>query len=124
MPEKKVSREMIAERFGERVADIVMSVTETRKDLPWEERKSEALEHIKTFSKDSLLVKSADVISNISELLYDYSKDGDETFSRFNAPKDKTLHHSLSVIKSVLEKWPESPLAEDLAFVRDELLKI
>jgi (p)ppGpp synthase/HD superfamily hydrolase len=122
--EKKVTRAMIAERFGERVANIVMDVTETRKELPWEERKKEALEHIKTFSEDSLLVKAADVISNVSELLYDYSKNGDDTFSRFNAPKDKILLHSLSVIKQVLEKWPESPLAKDLTFVRDELLKI
>lgn len=124
VPEKKVSREMIAERFGERVAAIVVSVSEMRKDLLWEKRKEEALKHIETFNEDSLLVKSADVISNMSELLYDFSKDGNATFSRFNAPKDKLLLHALSVIKTLLEKWPESPLAGDLTEVRDELLKI
>src|ERR1700687_6179818 len=48
---KKVTRAMLAERFGRNVADLVDRVTEQRKDLEWEKRKREALEHIKTFSQ-------------------------------------------------------------------------
>lgn len=117
IPKKKVTREMLVERFGERIADLVVSVSEMRKDLPWEERKLETLEHIKSFSHDSLLVKSADTISNISELVDDHKKDGDEIFSRFNAPepkKEKTLKNYLGVITLILQRWPETPFAEDL----------
>ncbi len=64
--EKKVTQEMLAERFGDHVAGLVVSVSEMRKDLSWEERKHEAFEHIATFSHDSLLVKSADLISNVN----------------------------------------------------------
>src|SRR3989344_4185993 len=63
-PEKSVSKEMIAERFGESVAALVMSVTEEDQSRPWEVRKNDALEHIAHFSHGSLLVKSADTISN------------------------------------------------------------
>jgi (p)ppGpp synthase/HD superfamily hydrolase len=114
-PEKKVSREMLVERFGANVAALVESVTETRKDLPWEERKSEALDHIQRFSNDSLLVKSADIIANASELLEDYKQDGEEVFERFNTPKDKILRHYKRVMAAILKNWPDSPLTPDLA---------
>jgi (p)ppGpp synthase/HD superfamily hydrolase len=52
--EKKVTREMLVERFGEEVAVFVESVSESNKSLPWEERKRQALAHIETFSRGSL----------------------------------------------------------------------
>src|SRR3989338_7318819 len=43
VPEQKVTYEILSERFGPSVADIVRDVTEPDKDLPWAERKQEAL---------------------------------------------------------------------------------
>ena len=40
VPEKKVTFEMLEERFGASVAQMVLDVTETDKSLPWEERKN------------------------------------------------------------------------------------
>ena len=114
VPEKKVTKAMIAERFGDTVAGIVDDVTEQDKDLPWEERKREALEHIEKLQNDSLLVKSADLISNISEIIADYQVEGDVIFERFNASKDKTIAHYLRMVTAVIEKWPENPLVDDL----------
>ncbi len=121
IPEKKVTAEMIGERFGDTVADLVMSVTEQDKNLSWEERKAIALDHIKSYSQDSLLIKSADIISNASELLDDYEKDKDAVFERFNASKEKILKHQIEAIGAILEKWPESPLAEDLSSLAKSL---
>src|SRR3989344_6311079 len=118
--EKKVTREMIAERFGENVATLVASVTEFEKDLPWEVRKQEALEHIKTFSHESVLVKSADILANGSELLADHGCEGETVFSRFNVPKEKKLRQELAAIRALVECWPESPLASDLIYLADE----
>ncbi len=39
IPEKKVTYEMLEERFGKNVAELVLSVSEQNKKLPWEERK-------------------------------------------------------------------------------------
>lgn len=122
--EKKVTREMLAERFGENVAVLVESVTETDRSLSWEQCKQEAVEHIGTFSQDSVLVKSADVLSNTSELLDDHAKSGEEIWSRFHAPKEKMLDNSHRVISALLLRWPESPLAADLQRVKDALAKI
>lgn len=115
--QKKVTRGMLVERFGNNVADLVDSVTEQRKDLPWEERKREALEHIKTFSHDSLLVKTADLISNVSEILDDCEKDGLTIFDRFNAPKERVILHYKEAMKGILDRWSENPFAGDLSML-------
>jgi hypothetical protein len=66
------------------------SVTEQRKDLEWEKRKREALEHIKTFSHDSLLVKAADVISNVWEFWQITEKKGRKPFSGLTRQKTRS----------------------------------
>lgn len=124
VPEKKVTYEMLEERFGKRVADGVLSVTETDKSLIWEERKRETLERVEIFSQDSLLIKSADIVSNASELLDDYFRYREEIFENFNAPKDKIICNFLEIISLISEKWKDNPLAEDLIFLSRELEKI
>lgn len=121
---KKVTKEMIKEQFGESVMQLVLSVTEEDKTKSWEVRKAEALEHIKTFSHDSLLLKSGDVIANTREILTDHKKDGDAMFSKFNAPKEKILESSIKTMKAIIEMWSESPLALDLLYSARELQMI
>jgi (p)ppGpp synthase/HD superfamily hydrolase len=121
---KKVTREMLTERFGNSVAELVASVTEERKDLPWEQRKRDAREHIKHFSHDSLLLKAADLVSNASDLLDDYADQGSKMFERFNAPKEKLIENYRETVKLVLGRWPENPLAEDLNALIAELNRI
>jgi (p)ppGpp synthase/HD superfamily hydrolase len=111
---KPVTREILAERFGGNVAALVDSVTEQHRDLPWDDRKRAALDHLAKGSHGTLLLKSADIISNTTELIDDYRKGGEATFARFNAPKDKTIGHTIKAIGAILKSWPENPLAADL----------
>ena len=62
-----VKKEEIAERFGERVAGIVMEVTDD-KSLPKEERKRLQVEHAPHLSPEAKLVKLGDKISNIADV--------------------------------------------------------
>lgn len=121
---KKVTPEMLAERFGEHVRELVMSVTEEDKSLPWAERKAQALEHIAHFSHDSLLVKSADVLSNVTELIDDHARYGDEAFGRFSVPKEATLGNQSKVIEAILGRWEGNPLAEDLRATAEALRRL
>jgi len=123
-PYGSVTKEIIAEKFGEAVAELVDSVTEKDKGLDWHARKEAALEEIRQFSNDSLLVKSGDVISNNTELIADYNRDGEVTFERFNAPKEETIPHTLEVIKAITNSWDSNPLTQDLAVVAKKLTNI
>jgi (p)ppGpp synthase/HD superfamily hydrolase len=122
--EKKVTEEMLIERFGSEVASLVVSVTENDKQASWDMRKSEAREKIITYSADSLLLKSADVLCNTREIMDDHARDGDMVFERFSVAKPKTLAHYLEVIKLLLEYYPTSPLAKDLQGIAQDLKRI
>lgn len=112
--EKKVDEQMIKERFGKRVMEIVKSVSEDKEYKDWEERKRRAREKMKKFNHDSLMVKSADVISNVVELIDDYIINGDEIFKKFGGPKEKVIANYLEVMNIILKRWKKNPLAQDL----------
>ncbi len=124
VPEHKVTSGVIEKHFGPYVAELVLSVTEEDRSLSWEARKQIALGHIQHFSNESVLVKSADVLSNVTELLADYEQDGDEVFMRFNAGKEVTIQNQKRVIEALLNRWSESPLAEDLKGLLTKLEKL
>jgi (p)ppGpp synthase/HD superfamily hydrolase len=113
-PDHKVDVSTLEKEFGAKVAALVDSVTEHNKSLPWEERKREALLHIDTLDHDGLLLKSADIISNMRELIDDYADDGDAVFARFKRPKEALISNFRSAIEMLLRRWPESPLTRDL----------
>jgi len=69
-----VKTEEIVERFGERVAGIVMEVTDD-KSLPKEERKRLQVEHAPHLSHEAKLVKLGDKISNITDVPNNPPKD-------------------------------------------------
>ncbi len=122
--EKKVTRAMIEKDFAPSAADIVADVSEENKQLPWKERKLEALEHIKTIDGPSLWVKTADVINNVSELVNDYQKSQDQVFERFNASKAEIIANYRAVIDVLLERWSEksgNPMTLDLRTLADDL---
>ncbi len=127
IPEKKVTYEMLEDRFGKRVAEMVLDVSEKNKQLPWKERKKDALLHIKNFSSETLLLKSADIISNVSEIIDDYYKDGDLIFTRFKAPepkKENIIDNYMTAMKTILSHWDSNPLENKLNFLVGELKKI
>ncbi len=121
---KQVTEEMLTERFGDHVAKLVLSVTETDKGASWEERKSVALEHIAHFSHDSLLLKSGDMLSNGTEIIADYARHGDKLFDHFSQPKEVMLQHQLKVIDAILTRWSENPLKDDLMALAKNLKEI
>lgn len=127
IPEKKVTSLMIEERFGKEVAQMVLDVTEQKKGLPWIERKKEAISHIKELSHDSLLLKSADIISNVSEMIDDYNKGGDDIFQKFNAPepkKENIKNNYINFIKEILNNKNKNELEKELIVLLEKIKSI
>jgi (p)ppGpp synthase/HD superfamily hydrolase len=113
-PYGSVTKEMIAKVFTPRVAELVDSVTEPNKDLPWIERKQAALAHIKDMDHDQLLLKSADVLQNLSDLNEDIVKKGLKVFKSFNATQDLTLGRYNSLREELSKTWPDNPLLSEI----------
>jgi hypothetical protein len=114
---------MLSERFGSAIADLVLAVTESDRTLSWEERKSEALEHVDSMSTEERALKSADVIANVADLFYDYEKEGDKIFERFGAPKEKFVEHYQRMIQKLLN-YSDNPFSEDLKHLKTQMEEI
>ncbi len=117
-----VTLDNITKEFNKEISTLVQSVTEEDGDLPWAERKQQAREHVKDFSHDMLLLKSADILSNGTEIVDDYKVDGDTIFERFNAPKMEKIESQLRLISTIITQWEDNPLAMDLRLLANDFV--
>lgn len=113
-PRGSMTKELLEKEFGVEVAKIVDDLTEQDKSLPWAERKRLALEHASQMDKKSLLVKSADVLHNMTDQIADYKKEGDAMFEKFNAGKQMQLERYEKLIAAINKTYPKNPLKSDL----------
>lgn len=118
---KKVTIATIKKRFGEEVAKMVDDVTEKNRNVPWVERKKQGVQKIANLPKNSLLIKAADTVANCTELISDFRREGDETFRRFNVPKENLVEHYVEIIEAIKKAWPTHPLQSDLDYHLSEL---
>jgi len=72
----------IQERFGARVAEIVVGCTEER-GRPWQERKDDFIARLRTADDSVRLVVAADKLHNAYSYLRDYERFGDALWPRF-----------------------------------------
>ena len=104
-----VTYEELLERFGSRVADLVLEESED-KSKSWIERKKATVEHLRTAHRDAKMLALADKLSNIRSTSRDYLLMGEEIWQRFNV-KEKFLHawYYLSMAEGLeeLKDFPE-----------------
>jgi (p)ppGpp synthase/HD superfamily hydrolase len=104
----------ILERFGTRVHRVVLGCTDTdpkggRKGT-WESRKMKFIDHLRhEADPDVLLVAAADKLYNARSIINDMRLVGDEVWSRFSVPKEKTLWYYREVTQALKEQLPRSP---------------
>lgn len=60
------------------------------------------------------LLKSADVLHNLSELIDDIEKDGVGVLNKFNAGPKNVIIRYQKLIPRIADTWPENPLNSDL----------
>lgn len=113
-PYGSVTKELTATQFNEDIANLVDAVTEKDKTLPWYERKMAALNHIKNMDKKALLLKSADVLHNLTDLNQDIEKDEEQVFDKFNASKNEVIGRFEKLIPEIARYYLDNPLKDDL----------
>ena len=121
----------IRNRFGDRVADIVRSCSDSvanasageRKE-DWHVRKTRYVEHLGAAEKDTLLVSLADKIHNARSILRDLRKPevGEAVWGRFKASKQDTLWHYRELAQVFMTYLP-GQLANELGEIVDALEK-
>jgi (p)ppGpp synthase/HD superfamily hydrolase len=93
--------EEVRKRFGDRVAYIVESCSDTFvvPKPPWRERKEAYLAHLGSAPSDVRRVALADKIHNARSILFSIRKDGEDVWKRFNGGKEGTLWYYRSLLQ-------------------------
>lgn len=114
----------IEERFGPKVAAIVVACSDTtvRPKPPWRERKEAYQAHLAdpATPPDALRVSAADKLHNARSMLSDYRDVGDELWTRFNEGVDSQLWNYEQLTDILQCRFP-GPLTDELARTVDAL---
>jgi len=87
-----VTIDEIREKFGERVASLVGSETDTMPEgAPWHARKQAAIDKLAAASRDAKIVAIGDKLSNTRAIYRDWMTIGDEVWKIFHE-SDKKEH--------------------------------
>ncbi|HVB75475.1 MAG TPA: HD domain-containing protein [Ktedonobacteraceae bacterium] len=116
------TRELIQQRFGEHVVQIVDGCTDA--DVvpkpPWKPRKEAYISHLKHAPASVRLVSAADKLHNARSVLADYRVMGELLWPRFRGGREGTLWYYRSVL-DVLLNVERTPLIDELERVVLEL---
>jgi (p)ppGpp synthase/HD superfamily hydrolase len=106
---------IIRERFGARVADIVLGCTDADAlpKPPWRERKEAYIRHLEQAEADILLVSCADKFHNARAICTDIRTHGLAVFDRFKAGQDGTIWYYRALADAFMRLMPGA-LADEL----------
>jgi hypothetical protein len=126
LEDTKTTYAELALEFGKEVATLVNDVTEQDKSVAWEPRKLAAIEHMKSGSKKSWLIKSADLIDNITSLnrILKQNEDREKVMNHFGASLDQQLKMALKSYRTLQELWGDNPLLKRLLDAVQEMSHI
>jgi (p)ppGpp synthase/HD superfamily hydrolase len=112
---KGASADDLRVRFGDRVADLVVGLSDTvvRPKPPWHQRKRDYLAHLATAPADLKLISAADKLHNARSIVRDLGSIGEAIWDRFTAPRQDTLWYYRSLLGALGQGW-SSPLLDEL----------
>jgi GTP pyrophosphokinase len=123
----------IRNRFGDRVADIVRSCSDTvvnssagQKKEDWKTRKTRYIEHLKLVDQDTLFVSLSDKVHNARSILRDLRKPeiGTAVWKRFKPTKEETLWYYRDIAKSFQKRLKDQSAKMQLANELSEIVDV
>jgi (p)ppGpp synthase/HD superfamily hydrolase len=107
----------IRERFGDRVAGIVLACTDSVEvdpadKAPWEARKQKYVAKLASVNADVALVTASDKLHNLTAMIRDVRREGPATLKRFGAAPDRLLWYYTSVATALQAHAGTTPIDE------------
>ena len=115
--------DIIRQRFGEEVAEIVEDCTDAfvSPKPPWRERKEEYLRHLPQASPAVRRVSLADKLHNARAILASLWKDGEGLWDRFNGGKEGSLWY-YQELAQIFQSTGNDWMAHELRSCVEEML--
>jgi guanosine-3',5'-bis(diphosphate) 3'-pyrophosphohydrolase len=115
----------IRDRFGERVLELVLGVTENKK-LKWDDRNQGYNDHLRTMDAETAAISAADLLANRQSILMEFKNGGNPWLSFSKNPKgysEKRLafdRERIAIIKEILR----NPVVDELEKVEAEVVDL
>ncbi len=127
--DRGVDPEDIRQRFGDKVANIVVACSDSLEKDPnnkadWRKRKEAYLEHLETAPSPVLLVSAADKLHNVRSIAKDFLEVGHAVWARFKGGKDGTLWYYNSLVEIFRKRGEHRMLVNELARTVAELQRL
>ncbi len=96
----------IRKEFGDVVASLVAETSEKDKSLPWEERKSQYIEHIQDASEEAKAISCCDKIHNMKSMIESIKAGGDiwQSLKRGKEQQVERFTRMLPIFRKSLKK--------------------
>ena len=99
--DSRAKEQEVMRLFGPEVTRIVMECSEKDKSKSWKDRKQEVLEEVNHLSNEAALVKSADSLHNLYELVEKIKEFGLSYFDNFNASVEDKMEYERKNLKNL-----------------------
>jgi (p)ppGpp synthase/HD superfamily hydrolase len=111
-----LTAEQLAAAFGERVAELVVAVSEPEGSRPWQQRKRETIARLENESdEDVLALTAADKLDNVRSIAETLRVFGSRhTWSLFNAPEEEQRWYYKGVARALSGRLPADALTQTL----------
>jgi (p)ppGpp synthase/HD superfamily hydrolase len=123
----RTSYEIIRDRFGLAVADIVRACSDSEGPGPkadWRQRKERYLTHLPQSPPSALVVSCADKLHNVRTIIADLRELGEEAWSRFKGRKDGTLWYYGALVDAFARLPVPARLRDELAGAVAEMQRL
>lgn len=105
--------------FGAEVARLVEAVSERKRsdggERSWEERKTEAIAHLRNGDSKIAALKGADALHNIHSIIADLALVGAAVWQRFKRGPDQMLWYYREILAAVRGALGDHPIVAELA---------
>jgi (p)ppGpp synthase/HD superfamily hydrolase len=111
-------------RFGPRVTETVIACSEPNKEIPWEERKTGAVERMRRMPPAARAVCCADKAHNLHTMA-DVLERGEDVWARFRRGAAAQINYHRNALEALRDGWTHPILEELEAALRriDELTR-
>ncbi len=111
----------IRRQFGDRVADYVLGLSDTFEDPkpPWQQRKDEYLQHLRTAPPQVLRISLADKLHNARSIRQDLRNRGEALWDLFRGGREGTLWYYRTLVEIFQQTSPSILVAELAQVVED-----
>ncbi len=108
--------EKLESDFGAQIKSLIMELTVIQDEGPgrnWRKQNEKFLKNLPSKSKESLIIKMADNIHNLSDTADGYEAGGQKFLDKFNTPIEELLKHDENVMKFMWQKFGNIPLVRE-----------